>query len=175
MTRCEEVLRGERTTPTSGGGCEGKAKGGRGGRGNEDPELRKPLEEEEGCGLDTAAGTGAHTAADTARGSQGGAGDLEAPGKSGSGGAERLERLRALSHFRAGAAGVRGKDGIERRARDGMSGQPRTLKALLSRSDARAVKGGGCGMAAAGIQASVRARRTRIPTSVGVLRGRVSM
>lgn len=84
-------------------GREGKAKGGRGGRGN--PELRKPTEAEEGYGPDAAAGTVAHTAADTARGSQGGAGDLEAPGKSGSGGAERLERRLALSLFRAGVAG----------------------------------------------------------------------
>ena len=64
------------TKPTSGGGCEGKAKGGRVGRGDGDPELRKPTEAEEGYRVDASAGTGAHTGAETARGLQGGAGGL---------------------------------------------------------------------------------------------------
>ena len=49
-------------------------------RGNGDPELRKPMEAEEGYGPDAASGTGAHTVTDTARGSQGAAGGLEGSG-----------------------------------------------------------------------------------------------
>lgn len=76
MARCEGRCGHKGTKPTSGGGCEGKAKGGRVGRGDGDPELRKPTEAEEGYGVDASAGTGAHTGAETARGLQGGAGGL---------------------------------------------------------------------------------------------------
>lgn len=76
MARCEGRCGRKGTKPTSGGGCEGKAKGGRVGRGDGDPELRKPTEAEEGYGVDASAGTGAHTGAETARGLQGGAGGL---------------------------------------------------------------------------------------------------
>lgn len=105
MARCEGRCGRKGTKPTSGGGCEGKAKGGRVGRGDGDPELRKPTEAEEGYGVDASAGTGAHTGANTVRGSQGGAGGLRGLGRSGSGCAKRLERLQALSLVRAGAAG----------------------------------------------------------------------
>ena len=152
-------------------GREGKAKGGKGGRGN--PELRKPTEAEEGYGPDAATGTGAHTGAhtvaDTARGSQGGEGGLGAPGRSGSGCAKRLERLHALSLFRAGAAGCL-REG-RGRARDGVSG-------LLLREGG--FSGWTCGRRGRWLwhgcgrePVSVRARRARLQAS-GVRRGKGS-
>lgn len=124
MKRCEGRCGREGAKPTSGAGCEGNATGGRGGRGNGDPELWRPTEAEEGYGLETAAGTGAHTGANTVRGSQGGAGGLGVPGRNGSGCAERLERLQELSLFRAGAAGRSREGRVGRRARDGRAASP---------------------------------------------------
>lgn len=78
-------------------------------------ELRKPTELEQGYGSDAAAGTGAHTTADTARGPQGTAGGLGGPeagfirflflgrtaggsqdGRGGASGADRYERQGAV-------------------------------------------------------------------------------
>lgn len=68
-------------------------------------ELRKPTELEQGYGSDAAAGTGAHTTADTARGPQGTAGGLGGPE------AERLERLHTLSLLGEDSRGFAGRKG----------------------------------------------------------------
>lgn len=82
MKRCEGALRARRGDTyerrrlrREGGGRKGRAR-----ERERGAELRKPTEAEEEYGLDAAAGTGAHSVADTARGSQGGAGGLRGPG-----------------------------------------------------------------------------------------------
>lgn len=85
--------------------------GRKGGRGKGVAKLRKPTEEEEGGGPDAAAGTGAHTGADIARGAQGGAGGLGASGRSSSGPRSALSGFRRFRYLGRTAGGSRGGTG----------------------------------------------------------------
>lgn len=124
--------------------------------------------------MDAATGSGSHTGADIARGAQGGEGGLLGPRV----GVVRAERSASSGFMRfrfsaQGRRGVRGTEGVGRRARDGVS-ELRLREARLFGIDARAVRevagvwlrqgAGECSRAA---DADPYERR--------VLRGRVSM